>query len=337
MAKRTILEQFLRDNRPPWKRWAIVAVGFLLLLLAPVLAHAQGGGPDTLQLVWTAPGDDGAVGTAATYEVRVSTAPITLGNWSAASVVGPAPAPLPSGKRQGLTVRGLSSGTTYYFAMRTVDDAGNWSGLSNVLSWDWAADVAPPSVPSGVAAVRLGSDVRVTWGPGADPDLDGYSVYRATSESGPFARVNVTLVTPAEYLDTSVPAGVAAVWYQVTASDLSGNESAQSTAAQIQLIAPPEPWTLSPVYPNPSTTVQPVCIPIEIPAAGAGSAAVDIVNAGGQRVRSISILSATTCAGGSGVVWDGRNEAGRTVAPGVYRARLIADETRGSVMVVRVP
>ena len=337
MAKRTILEQFLRDNRPPWKRWAMVAVGLLLLLLAPVLAHSQGGGPDTLQLVWTAPGDDGAVGTAATYEMRVSKAPITLGSWSVANVVGPAPGPLPSGKRQGLTVRGLSSDTTYYFAMRSVDDAGNWSGLSNVLRWDWAADVAAPSAPVGVTGVRLGSDVRVSWGPGADPDVDGYSVYRATSESGPFVRVNVTLVTPTVYLDTSVPAGEATVWYQVTASDLSGNESGQSAAAKVQLIAPPEPWTLSPVFPNPSTTTQPVCIPIAIPTSGAGSASVDIVNAGGHRVRRIAILTATTCAGGSGIVWDGRNESGRNVAPGVYRARLIADETRGSVMVVRVP
>ena len=122
MANRTILAQFLRENRPAWKRWAMVVVGFLLLLLAPVLAHAQGGGPDTLQLVWTAPGDDGAIGTASAYQVRVSTASITLGNWGAANVVGPAPVPLASGKRQGFTVRGLSTDTTYYFAMRTVDD-----------------------------------------------------------------------------------------------------------------------------------------------------------------------------------------------------------------------
>src|SRR2546428_78748 len=33
MAKRMILAQFLRENRPAWKRWAMVVVGFLLLLL----------------------------------------------------------------------------------------------------------------------------------------------------------------------------------------------------------------------------------------------------------------------------------------------------------------
>ena len=337
MAKSTILEQFLRDNRPAWKRWAMVVVGFLLLLLAPVLAHAQGGGSDTLQLVWAAPGDDGPVGAATAYEVRVSTALITLGNWSASNVVGPAPAPLGSGRRQGLTVRGLSTDTTYYFAMRTVDDAGNWSGLSNVLRWDWAADATPPSVPMAVAAARLGADVRVTWGPDSEPDLDGYSVYRATSGNGPFVRVNATLVTPTEFLDGSVPAGEAALWYKVTASDLSGNESALSAVVKVQLVAPAADWTMSPVYPNPSATAQSVCIPVAIPATGAGNAAVDIVNAASYRVRRIVILAAATCSGGNGVVWDGKNDAGRSVAPGVYRARIIVDGTHESVMVVRVP
>ena len=57
----------------------MVAVGFLLLLLAPALAHAQGG-TDDVQLVWTAPGDDLVIGTAAAYEMRFSTAPITSGD-----------------------------------------------------------------------------------------------------------------------------------------------------------------------------------------------------------------------------------------------------------------
>jgi hypothetical protein len=315
----------------------MAVVGFLLLLLAPVFAHAQGGGTDTVQLVWTAPGDDGMVGTAASYEIRVSTAPITSGNWSVANVVGPAPAPLPGGRRQGVTARGLSTDTTYYFAMIARDDAGNSSGLSNVLRWDWAADSAPPGPPTGLAVVRVGPSVRITWGAVSVPDLDGYSLYRATSAAGPFVRINGTLVTPCEYVDGAVPAGEDAAWYTVTANDLSGNESAQSTSAQVVLVTPPAPWALSPVYPNPSSTSQPVCIPIIIPPSGAGDAAVDIVNAGGHRIRHIELLAAGSCSGGNGVVWDGLNDAGRNVAPGVYRAWLIANGTRESVKLVRVP
>jgi hypothetical protein len=335
--RRTILEQFLRDDRPTWQRWAMVVVGFLLLLLAPLIAHAQGGGPDTLQIVWTATGDDGAIGTAASYQIRVSTAPITLANWGAANVVGPAPLPLPSGSRQGFTVRGLSSDTTYYIAMIAADEAGNTSTLSNVLRWDWSADASAPPVPLGVRASMAGADVQLTWDAVAASDLDGYSVYRATSAGGPYVRLNATLVTPSQYRDTSAPANPSGLWYRVSASDLSGNESAQSSASQVQLAAPPGAWSLSPVYPNPSSASQPVCIPLATPASGAGNAAVDIVNAGGNRVRHIEILSAATCAGGQGVMWDGANDAGRGVAPGVYRAWLIAGDTRMSVKLVRVP
>jgi len=334
MTKRTILEQFLRDDRPAWRRWAIAVVGFVLLLLAPVFAHAQGSGPDTLQLVWTAPGDDGAVGTASVYQIRVSKAPITSGNWSAANVVGPAPVPLASGKRQGFTVRGLSSDTTYYFAMVVADEAANTSSISNVLRWDWSRDVTPPAMPAGVTTSRLGATVHIGWNPVADADLDGYSVYRATAASGPYLRVNATLVTPTDYMD-SAPAG--ALWYRVTASDLSGNESAQSSASPVPLGVPSGEWSLSSVYPNPSSTSQPVCIPVATPAAGGGNAAVDIVNAGGHRVRHIDVASATACPGGVGVVWDGTNDQGRSVAPGVYRAWLIAGDTRESVKLVRVP
>jgi LysM repeat protein len=249
----------------------MVIVGFLLLLLAPMLAHAQGGGPDTLQVVWTATGDDAAVGTAASYEIRVSTAPITSANWSAANVIGPAPLPLPSGSRQGFTVRGLSTDTTYYIAMIVADDAGNPSALSNVLRWDWSADGSPPSIPAGVQAVRAGADVRITWDAIGDADLDGYSVYRATSVAGPFVRVSATLMTPTQFLDTSVPAGESQIWYKVSATDLSGNEGAQSSASQVQLAAASSgAWSLSPVYPNPSSTSQPVCVPITTPAAGRG-------------------------------------------------------------------
>jgi chitodextrinase len=337
MIRRTILDQFLRDNRPPWQRWAIVVVGFLLLLLAPVLAHSQGAGADTVQLVWTAPGDDAAVGRASGYEMRFSTAPITGANWDFANIAGPAPNPLEAGRRQAITVRGLSSDTTYYFAIRTVDDAGNWSGVSNLLRWDWVVDTAPPSIPLGISAVRFAPNVRVTWAGSAEMDLDGYAVYRATSAGGPFARVNATLVTGTQYLDSSVPAGATSAWYQVTASDLSGNESAPSPAVQVQLVAAPPPWSLSPVYPNPSRSTQPVCVPIAIPASGVGEAAVDIVNAGGLRIRHIPVATATTCAGGNGVQWDGMNDSGRIVAPGVYRAWLIADGMRESVKLVRVP
>ncbi len=102
---------------------------------APVTSLAVTGLTETTaSLRWTAVGDDSLTGTAASYDIRYSTAPITGANWSAATQVSGEPAPAVSGTTQNHTVSGLTRQTTYYFAIRVADDAGNLSALSNVPS-----------------------------------------------------------------------------------------------------------------------------------------------------------------------------------------------------------
>lgn len=100
----------------------------------------------SLALRWTAPGDDGASGIAASYDIRYSTSPITNGNWGGASPVTGEPSPAGAGTQQTFTVTGLSGSQTYYVAMKTTDDAGNVSALSNVASGSTADTVAPAAV-----------------------------------------------------------------------------------------------------------------------------------------------------------------------------------------------
>jgi phosphodiesterase/alkaline phosphatase D-like protein len=85
----------------------------------------------SIDLSWTAPGDDGSVGTASSYDIRYSTSAITESNWSSATQVSGEPAPQAAGSSEAVTVSGLTSETTYYFAIKTTDDAGNVSGVSN--------------------------------------------------------------------------------------------------------------------------------------------------------------------------------------------------------------
>ncbi|MBO9605020.1 MAG: right-handed parallel beta-helix repeat-containing protein [Paenibacillaceae bacterium] len=92
-----------------------------------------------VNLNWTAPGDDDTLGTAAAYDLRYSTSPLTPANWGSATDVPFEPAPAAAGATQQLTVSGLTPSTTYYFALRTTDDAGNVSGLSNVVTATTAA------------------------------------------------------------------------------------------------------------------------------------------------------------------------------------------------------
>jgi len=85
-------------------------------------------------LSWTAPGDDGNVGTAAAYDVRYSTSLITEDSWPAATQIGEEPLPAAAGTVQTLGVTGLTAGDTYHFAVKTSDEADNQSSLSNVVA-----------------------------------------------------------------------------------------------------------------------------------------------------------------------------------------------------------
>jgi len=321
-----------------WRRWIALAIGIAVLCLAPIVAHAQAPA-DTVRLSWTAPGDDGAIGTATLYDMRMSTSPIDLSNWSSAGAVPGMPAPRVAGTKQTVTVTGVTRGTTYYFAVRTQDDAGNWSGISNLLQWDWVLDTAPPAAPTGVTTTKDPGDVHVHWSPNSEPDLAGYTVYRALSSGGPYTKLSTTALTTNNYYDSTVPAGTAQAWYQISATDDSFNESARSSTATVTFSsgggAAPGDWAIETGYPNPSPVTSSVTFPIMIPAAGGGGGSLQIVDNGGHRVREITLAGL-----GSGrrlVIWDGKNDAGRDVAPGVYRAIVMAGEQRSVSRVVRVP
>jgi subtilisin family serine protease/subtilisin-like proprotein convertase family protein len=89
----------------------------------------------SVTLTFTATGDDGAIGTADFYDLRYSTSPIvTDADFDAAQSATSEPSPQPAGSTESVTVAGLNFGTTYYFALKVVDDGGNVSDLSNVVS-----------------------------------------------------------------------------------------------------------------------------------------------------------------------------------------------------------
>lgn len=313
----------------------LLVLGLLLLLaLLPALAHAQS---DTLVIVWTAPGDDGTIGRATSYELRMSTDPISDANYAAATQLGGMPNPANAGTRQRTVVRGLTRGTTYYFALKSTDDVGNISSISNVLRWDWVYDTAPPAAPAGVTVAREGANAHVRWTANAEPDLAGYTVYRATASGGPWTVISGSLLATNDYVDGAMPADVPTVWYRVSASDGSGNESARSAAVSLNLttVATVADWHMEPAYPNPSRAGDAVRIPITIPATGAGSAQAQVVDAGRRIVRELSL--ATLSPGSQELVWDGRNDAGRPVAPGVYTVWVTGGSTRTSMRLVRVP
>jgi hypothetical protein len=311
-----------------------VAACALLAALIPMLAHSQE--LDSVVVAWTSTGDDGRTGSGSEYDLRVSEAPITAANFSEAAAVPGMPAPAPSGTRQRVTVRGLTRGTVYWFAIRIADDAGNWSPISNVVRWNWIIDTAPPAAPQGLTVSRESGGLRITWTPNTEPDFSGYRVFRwlTNPPDNQFTAVFTDVGNVTEYVDLTVPAGSDVVWYRVSAIDQAGNFSAMSAAVAPPPVTPNTVVTVEAPYPNPARGSDPVAIPVVTPAGVSGPAIVDVVNGGGLRVRRLEV---TLAPGRQEVVWDGKNDAGRQVVPGAYKAWLIAGATRTSIRLLRVP
>lgn len=86
--------------------------------------------PDSVTLEWSAAGDDGTTGVAQRYEVRYrSQRPITtLAEFQSAQKIENPPRPKLAGTQQSVTVD-VNQDTSYYFAIRAVDDANLASPL----------------------------------------------------------------------------------------------------------------------------------------------------------------------------------------------------------------
>lgn len=321
------------SRRSSWRRRFPLLFALAVLAITPALVLAQGA--DSVTVSWTATGDDGMNGTAAVFDLRMSPTPITAGNFGNAAPVSGVPAPLPSGTAQSVVVRGLTRGTTYYFAIRTADDRGNWSGVSNLVRWDWPVDPVPPSPPKGVHATRSGGGMQVAWQASTDTSVAGYNVYRSLS-GGAYTRLNNTaLVAGTSYLDAPAPAQSTNPQYQVTTVDMLGHESARSKQPVVPNLSLAADWQLLPGYPNPSRLSESVHLPIAVPANASSDVTLQILDGGGQLVRRLTLSSPHP--GTDELVWDGLNDAGRPTAPGVYRGWLTTGGTRTVVRLLRVP
>ncbi len=112
----------------------------------------------SVDLRWSAPGDDGYSGQAASYDIRYATFPII--NFSDAAPWPASNFPQTAGAPESVTVGNLMPATTYYFALKAVDDFGNVSAMSNVVSTRTLFD--DPLPPVGSFLINAGAQVVKT-------------------------------------------------------------------------------------------------------------------------------------------------------------------------------
>jgi len=154
------------------------------------LAAAPGEFPGEIRLTWTAPGDDGATGTASGYTIKVDHAPITSGTFGAAADLDRwiiEFAPHVAGTPETLYVAGMDPDSTWYFALESSDEVPNVSGVSN----------SPGTVPGG--GTRLNPDLGFSTFYG---NLHSHTSYSDGVETPPdayaFARTGAP--TPLDFL-----------------------------------------------------------------------------------------------------------------------------------------
>lgn len=132
----------------------------------------------SVTLAWTAPGDDGTEGTAHRYDMRYAREDLREENWASAVLVRGIPGPLSAGTVQSCEVTGLTAGEDVVFAIRALDERGNTSPISNVVSG--APDATPPRPIRDLRVVATGSGtVTLEWtSPGTDdPRGEDAAVY----------------------------------------------------------------------------------------------------------------------------------------------------------------
>lgn len=101
---------------------------------------------------------------------------------------------------------------------------------ATAVQFAWSVADLPPATPSNLTAVRRTTGVGLDWSDNTELDLDGYNVARSSSASGPFTRLNQSLLQESEFFDETAPAG-ALSYYQVVAIDQRGGASAPRTVS----------------------------------------------------------------------------------------------------------
>jgi subtilisin family serine protease len=308
---------------------------------------AAANGAGTARLRWTAPGDDGAVGTARRYELRRSTSPIDPGNFTSGTAVA-TPPPHSGGTPENLDVSGLLEGVTHYFALRAIDDNGNVGPLSNVASVT-LAQISPAAVTDLHVIGVTDSSVTLAWtATGDDGNVGRPALYAVHGANAPIDDANFPLAPYTRNKPATVDAGggetllvkflppAQPFWFALKAYDASNNISPLSNvvATRTGVGGPLDSRPGMALAPLQNPARAPVQIYWQASADGVGTRQViRIFDLTGRKLRT---LEAGTGLGGV-VAWDGRDDSGNRLNSGLYIAQLESGPHRVQRKMVVVP
>gem|GEM_PF-2914128 len=119
----------------------------------------------------------------------------------------------------------LTNNLTYYYAAFSIDVYHNYSSAAYVSTYPH--DILPPTQVTtlNISRISTGEKLFLMWSEAYDIELEGYKIYRSTSQTTEYVLVFST--TTCEYIDTGLVNGIT-YYYYITAYDSSGNEGQKS-------------------------------------------------------------------------------------------------------------
>ncbi|OGS22407.1 MAG: hypothetical protein A2252_02355 [Elusimicrobia bacterium RIFOXYA2_FULL_39_19] len=313
-------ESNLSNGATSWAQWDIFPPSGITTLSA--IAGLTG---NSAALSWLAPGDDGFYGNnnPGYYAVRYATYTIDTNlKFDSAVNYGNSWVPVAPGFPESHEIAGLAGGVTYYFAVKTIDDAGNTSVISNSPAVDTKVKQFKINIPSqgwvftdnqpvisGEASVLSKIEIYI------DKQLDGIT-YTATDGSWLYNVSKVlTVGSHAINIKAYTPYGEFCSQEEIAVTIMGQREKAITVG--------PNPFT--PDFPPYDKIV------FNFDNTGNENVKISIFNLNGMKVFENEFGVADT------VVWDGKRNNGAQCSDGAYLYQLKIGNRKltGSIIIAR--
>ncbi len=242
----------------------------------------------------------------------------------------------PPGIWESITSLGARQADTYLSLVPTLSDSGTvvqpsvYTVVTHTTTpavWyvslpdsGFSVDNIAPGVPQGFTAAYGDAATTLAWLASPEPDFQYYRVYRGVGDG--------FVPSPANLVQATASAGwvdpVDNPWrfrYKITALDHAGNESEAAVVGEVSAVPGglPTQFALHQCVPNPFNPT--TTIGYDLPKRT--TVRLTVFDVAGRLVRSL-VPSEVLGAGRHEVVWNGRNESGRSVSAGLYFFRLEA-------------